>query len=172
MRKVSVALALLMPLIFVIGCSKTEKTYKTKDGTATVKTDKSPTSPEKTVEVKTKDGATTVTTEQKKTVTEAELGVPVYPGATAEATAKYEGKDKSQMQSMQQYVLMTPDSFEKVEAFYKANLKNVQGNFSSNQGDQKASVFVTGTEKAPITVTIGFDKDKKQTMIHVMKTNQ
>ena len=172
MGKALIALVLSVSIIFMVGCSKTQRTYKTNNGTVTVTTKNTPGPNKGTVEIKTKDGTASMTTEAGKAVTESELGVPVYPGATAENTAKYEGQNGSGMQSIQQFILTTPDSFEKVEAFYKTNLKNVQSNFSQNQGDTKTAVFVTGTEKASVSVTIGSEKDQKQTTIHVMKTNQ
>ena len=172
MRKVSIGVILLFALVAIMGCGKTTRTYNTPGGAVTVNTNKTLGKKESTVEIKTKEGSATVTTEQKKTISEAELGVPVYPGATVETSASYEGQNGSGMSSMQQHILLTPDSFDKVESFYKTNLKNVKSSFNQNQGTEKTAMFVTGTEKAPITVTIGFDKEHNQTMIHVLKAKQ
>ena len=65
------------------------------------------------------------------------------------------------------YTLMTPDSLEKVTAFYKSNLKNVKNSFVQGSGDQGMAMFSIGDDGA-ITVNIVSDKSK-ETVIQVAK---
>ena len=65
------------------------------------------------------------------------------------------------------YTLMTPDSLEKVTAFYKSNLKNVKNTLVQGSGDQGMAMFSLGDDGA-ISVNIVSDKNK-ETIIQVAK---
>jgi len=125
----------------------------------------------KTMEFNGKEGKATVDV-GKKTVTEAEVGVPVYPGATAELTGNYAAT--GQQESVQHTMLTTPDSFDKVAAFYKANLKNVGASTVQDMGGNgKVAMFqVKGADGSEIAVNIIADKDKEATKIQIVKTQK
>ena len=165
MKKTTGILAVLFLLgALFAGCGRSEQTYVTEEGKVTVRKGASPTGGG-TVEIETEEGKATMTTDTKKTITAAELGAPVYPGATVEATTRYEtpqGKTEST-------VLVTPDSFEKVEAFYKSNLKNPRNTYSVTHEDTKTAMFMMGADDAPLTVTITATQGENKTNIAVMK---
>ena len=172
MKKAIIAMTFVLAVALVTGCGRSsERTVTTKEGTVTVKTEESA-GGKGTVEVKTKEGTATITTETKKTITEAELGVPVYPGATVEASATYQGMEGSGTSKMQHNNLVTTDSFDKVDSFYKSNLKKVKSSVNNTQGDQQMSMYVLGTDAAPITVTISAEKGENKTNIMVMKAQK
>jgi hypothetical protein len=166
--RILIVLVLISVVVLGSGCSRSTKrtVYMGPGGTATV-TDKGGNG--KTVEVKTGEGKVTVNTE-KKSITEKELGVPVYPGATVEVSGNYEGSAAGGQGSMQQTVLTTPDSFDKVSAFYKSNLKNVESSVNQNMGNGNMAMFsVKSADGGSIMVHVMTDKDKKVTQIQVMK---
>ena len=169
MRKTMAILAVLFLLgALFAGCGKSEQTYVTEDGKVTVKKNVSP-GGGGTVEIETEDGGkATITTDTKKTITAAELGAPVYPGAVVEGTSKSE----TPQGKMEHTALVTPDSFEKVAAFYKSGLKNPRNTHSATYDDTQSAVFVMGDDKASLTVTITATKGEKQTNIVVMKMNR
>lgn|GEM_PF-2306400 len=153
--------------MLISGCGKKEDgfTVSTPGGKVTVKTDGSG---QGALQIETKDGkAVVVTGQQGGTVTEAQLGVPVYPGVTVKANTRMEGAAGSGQGSVEMYTLSTPDNFEKVTAFYKANLKNVKNNFIQGSGDQGMAMFSIGENPA---VTVNIVSDGKQgTNIQVAK---
>jgi hypothetical protein len=166
MRAISlIAIAAIVLVALFAGCSSS-RTVSTPGGDVTV-TEKG--GEAKTVEVTTGEGKAVVTTE-KKTVTEEELGVPVYPGATAEMTSSYEGMP-GQEGMAQHTMLVTSDPFDKVSAFYKANLKNVQSSMTHDMGEGTMSMFaLKGADGSEIAVNITSDKEKNVTHIQVVKT--
>jgi len=158
---------LLITGLLISGCGKDKDSFtaSTPGGKITVNTDGSG---QGTVQIQTKDGTVVVTGQQGGSVTEAQLGVPVYPGATVKGSSKMEGAatgDKGG--SLEMYTLMTPDSLEKVTAFYKSNLKNVKNSFVQGSGDQGMAMFSIGDDGA-ITVNIVSDKSK-ETVIQIAK---
>lgn len=168
-RAIALAAAAGLAVAMLAGCGKSEKTvYSGRDGKVTVKKDRLG-GKEQTVNVQTEEGTATVTTGEKKTITEAELGAPVYPGAKVEVTGKYESGKSGGDESIEQHILYTPDSFDKVVAFYKANLKNIKGEQNMSSGDTKLAMFTIGEDKNQMMVQINWDASEKRTMIHVMK---
>jgi hypothetical protein len=168
MRKATIAaIALLALAALATGCGRS-KTYSTPSGKVTVTPGSPVTGKDKTVKVETKEGTVTVSGDQGKTITEAELGAPVYPGATVMMQGKFESKAGGQP-GVQQNILVSSDSFDKVVAFYKSHLKNVSGEQNMSNGDSKMAMFTVGKDKNAMMVHINWDADKKQTMTQVMK---
>lgn len=155
---------LLSIAIVFTGCSRS-RTFYTPGGKATV-TEKDGES--RKVEIQTDKGKTTASVE-KKTISEAELGIPVYPGAIQEFEGSYESSEKV----AKQYLLTTPDDFEKVFEFYKSNLKNVKNSFKQSADDQKMAMFaLKGSDDSDISVTLTRDNSKKVTNIQVIRTTK
>ena len=152
MRYTSIIACVLVAAALVAGGCSRQRTVVTPMGNATV-TQKP--GGGQTVEMNAGQGKVIVSTE-KKTISEKELGVPVYPGAIVEVSGDYQGMAGSKGASIKQHMLTTPDDFDKVEAFYKANLKGAQNVMSQKMGDQSMAMFMT---KAP---------DGKQLMVHVI----
>jgi hypothetical protein len=127
---------------FVAGCGRDEsKTFTTPGGTVKVTAKQS--GQEGVVTVETKEGAATIKT-GPQAVTEAELGAPVYPGAQVVSSGQF-GQTKDAGSGVASTFLMsTNDSFDKVSAFYKTNLKDVQQSMDQTAGDQKIAMFMTG----------------------------
>ena len=137
MRFTAVVICVLFVVLLILGGCGSKRTVTVPGGKATV-TDEGGNG--KTVEMETKEGKATMSTE-KKSITEAELGVAVYPGAKVEMSGSYEGSAAGQEGKSEQYMLTTPDSFEKVTEFYKANLSNVKNSFNQTMGGQKMAVY-------------------------------
>ncbi len=153
--------------LLVTGCGKKEDNFSvsTPGGKVTVKTDGSG---QGAMQIETKDGkAVVVTGQQGGTITEAQLGVPVYPGATVKATVSMQGAAGDGKGKTDVCTLLTPDSFDKVAAFYKANLKNVKNSFVQGAGEQGIAMFTVGADDA-ITVNLG-PGENKGTAIQVAK---
>lgn len=166
-KAIIIVTVLTMAALLASGCAKTRKTHVTPGGEeVTVETEKSIQGDKRTVEVKTEEGTATITTETEQTITEAELGVPVYPGAKVKASSKYEGgKDK-----FAQHTLVTTDSFEEVQKFYKARLKNVQTSYSATHEGQKTATFVLADDKGTNAVSIASNEEENNTIITVTRT--
>jgi hypothetical protein len=157
----SMALAALAML--ALGCgSKT--TTVAPGGSVTV--NKSVTGQVKDVKVQTKEGTYTSKVGSGKTITAAELGAPVYPGATEVMAGGFKGNQMASQPGYSQHILSTSDGFDKVNAFYKSNLKNPVSQEMS-QGGKKIAVFVMNN--GATMVHLMTDPDKKKTMIMVMK---
>ncbi len=166
-KAIIIVTVLTTAALLASGCTRTKKTLVAPGGEeVTIETEKSIQGDKETVEVKTKEGTATITTEASETITEAELGVPVYPGAKVKASSKYEGgKDK-----FAQHTLVTPDSFEEVQKFYKSKLKKVQTSYSATHEGQKMVTFVLSGDTAATTVSITADEEEKETIIAVTRT--
>ncbi|GMV38256.1 MAG: hypothetical protein AMXMBFR61_27640 [Fimbriimonadales bacterium] len=162
--------ALLIEAFVLTGCGGSKRTVTTADGSVTVTEEGKNGSI--TIESKDGDSKATASTE-KPTVTEAELGIPVYPVATAEVTSTYEGSEGGRTQTMRQYLLTTPDSFDEVVAFYKSRLKDVESQSVTTVPDGQIAFFhvPAPTPGGHVTVTINEDRDKKVTRIHVIRTS-
>jgi hypothetical protein len=163
----SVFFVVLITGLLISGCGKDKNSFtaSTPGGKVTVNADKSG---QGTVQIETKDGKVVVTGQQGGTVTEEQLGVPVYPGATVKGSSKMEGPATGNKGgTLEMYTLMTPDSLEKVTAFYKTNLKNVKNSLVQGSGDQGMAMFSIGDDGA-ISVNIVSDKNK-ETVIQVAK---
>jgi hypothetical protein len=161
----SVFSVLLIAGLLISGCGKDKDSFtaSTPGGKVTVNTNGPG-----AVQIETKDGKVVVAGQQGGAVTEAKLGVPVYPGATVKGSNKMEGAvTGNKGGALEIYTLMTPDSLEKVTAFYKSNLKNVKNSVVQGSGDQGMAMFSIGDDGA-ISVNIVSDKNK-ETLIQVAK---
>jgi hypothetical protein len=162
----SILSVLVVAMVLISGCGRSEKSFSTPDGKVTVKTDGK--GQGGTVQMEGKDGKVSVVTDQGGSVTEAELGVPVYPGSTVKATVKMEDKGAGKG-SVEMRTLSSKDNFEKVSGFYKANLKNVKSTFVQGEAGKGMAMFTIG-ENGEITVNIIGDGDKETTIQVAKKT--
>ncbi len=167
MRTHIIGFCVIVGLIVVGGCAR-QQTVHTPDGKVKV-TDKA--GKGQSVEVETDTGSVKMSTE-KRSITEAELGLPVYPGAVVDATSEYESHEEGE-QSGTHVILSTKDSFDKVYAFYKANLKNVTQQVKQTMGDNQVAMFGTKrADGAPISLTITTDNEEQLTRIQVMQVGE
>jgi hypothetical protein len=127
---------------FAAGCGRDEsKTFTTPGGTVKVTAKQS--GAEGVVTVETKEGTATIKS-GSQAVSEAQLGAPLYPGAQVLSSGEF-GQTKGAGSGVASTVVMsTNDSFDKVAAFYKTNLKDVQQSMDQTAGDQKIAMFMTG----------------------------
>ncbi|HEV2909288.1 MAG TPA: hypothetical protein VGX02_08415 [Candidatus Eremiobacteraceae bacterium] len=90
----------------------------------------------------------------KDAVDPSKLGLPVYPGATPSDAGSFsiQGKDSS----AQAVTIETHDPFDKVVAFYKANMPAGTQSFQASSGSEASAQFVTAKSN---------DKSQKQVVI-------
>jgi hypothetical protein len=134
-----------MAAALLASCSAHKTTVLTGNGTATVTTSND----NKTTTVDTKEGHMTV---GKDAVDTSKLGAPVYPGAQAEDSggiAMSSAKGSGQMVAFK-----TTDSFEKVYAFYKAQMPKDSEKMKFAQGDSSMATFQVGDDKGPETTSV------------------
>ena len=168
MYRLAIVVAFVVSAALVVGCGRSQRTVVVPGGKMTVTTDKKG-GETKTVTMESKDGSGKVTIGSQKTMTEAELGVPVYPGAESLASSKAEGKEGGKASSYENYTLSTTDSHDKVAAFYKSRLKDVQSSSTIDQGDHKMTMFSIERGKLRIVVQVMDDPKEKKTMIVVTR---
>jgi hypothetical protein len=131
-------------LILMAGCGKDDsQTITTPEGKVTVTT-KNDTGKE-TVKIETKEGSLTVKT-GSHTISEAEFGVPVYPGAQVVSSGQIDETKNNAPGVSATYLMTTNDNYDKVVAFYKANLKKVEQSMNHTMGDEKIAMFTIGKE--------------------------
>ncbi len=162
----SATMALVALMLIFAGCGKKEKEYTVSapGGKMTVKGGDQG---KGSMEIVTKEGKVAVATGQQGAITEAQLGAPVYPGAKVHASVRMDGSTAGK-ESMEMYTLVSTDNFEKVAAFYKANLKNVKSTFVQGSGDQGMASFSIGENNA-MTINIVPGSDKGTTTIQVAR---
>ena len=174
MKKLAVVLAsLVLTVALMAGCGKSRQTYITPEGEkVTVTTKSSPTGESGKIEIESAEGKISISHDaEKTTISEAELGAPVYPGAWVEGTTEFEnigGKGGS----MKIVVLLTPDSFEKVKAFYKSRLKGARSSWSASDDESKMMTMNYGTDEDSLNITITRQKDEDHTNIVVIRTHK
>lgn len=163
-KTIAALAALFVVAVLLSGCGKSaqQTVYMGKEGKVTA-TRTGPNAGK--VEFEGKEGKATIETNAKKTVSEAELGVPVYPNVDVVSSSKMETNGEK----IEQYALSTTDSFEKVEGFYKSNLKNVMNSFSGSSGEGQSATFMVGSAKNPINIIIARNKSDDKTTIAVIK---
>ncbi len=143
--QVARACCALIAAVLLSSCSAHKTTVLTGDGTATVTTSDD----SKTTTVDTKEGQVKV---GKDAVDTSKLGAPVYPGAAAEdsgAVAMSSEKGSGQMVAFK-----TTDSFDKVYAFYKAQMPKDSEKMKFAQGDSSMATFQVGDDKGPDTTSV------------------
>jgi hypothetical protein len=165
MRKIIVPGIVMAIAALVLGCGRSQVVQSTPNGKVTVT--KSATGKVEGMKVETKEGSATYTANSGKTLTEAELGAPVYPGAKEMMAGNFESNKATSQPGFKQHILTTTDSFDKVAAFYKSNLKNVKNQSEFGTGPSKMAMFVVG--EGELTVQVTADAKQNQTMIHVIK---
>ncbi len=164
------ALCVLVAACFMAGCGREESaTFTTPEGKVTVTAKQS--GEEGTVKVETKQGTATFKT-GPQAVNEAELGVPAYPGAQVVSSGQYGETKDSRSGSASVVLLSTNDSFDKVVAFYKANMKDIRQTMDQSIGGQKMAVFMTGKEGNMRNVQIVASASGGPTNIHITKVTE
>ena len=110
-------------------------------------------------------------TRAHKPVTEAELGVPVYPGATVMLSGRFgevqHGKDD------RDHALMVEEGYDKVYAFYRSRLKNVQSVYrTTSRRGSKSAAFMVRAGKGQIMVLIDTSPSGRCTTITVTRIGE
>jgi len=145
--RLSSALVAAAAAMLVAGCGSQKQVIVTKQGTATVETNRN-------------TGTATITTKQgtatygKNAVDPAKLGLPVYPGASASEGG---GLSVQSSQGSQQMVLLTTgDSFDKVYGWYKNQMP---------ADSEKMHLSAAGSSMATFAIGASGDKQSKSVMI-------
>ena len=174
MKKLTVVLAsLVLAVALVAGCGKSKRTYISKEGEkVTITTDGSPGGEGGKIKVESAEGKFSVSHDAgKKKISEAELGAPVYPGAWVEGTTEFENL-AGENSRMKNVVLVTPDSFEKVKAFYKSRLKGARASWSASDEESQMTTMHYGTDRDSLNIIITREKDEENTKIAVTRTQK
>jgi hypothetical protein len=150
----------------VTGCGRS-KTVKTADGTATV-TEKGD---ETTVTFQGEDGEGTFEFGSEVKVSEEEVGIPFYPGAKAVHTGQMTQTGEDQGEFIQVY-LTTPDSVDKVKAFYQEKLPGAKTPMEMTTGDSRMVQMVVEEGDTMKSVVITRDKDDEETQIGLMRADK
>jgi hypothetical protein len=168
----------------VAGCGRS-KTVKTADGTATV-TEKGDTTTitfegeggEGTFQMEGDEGSARITTDEgtfefgsEVQVSEKELGIPFYPGAKAVHTGQMTQTGEDQGEFIQVY-LTTPDSVDKVKAFYQEKLPGAKTPMEMTTGDSRMVQMVVEEGDTMKSVVITRDKDDEETQIGLMRADK
>jgi hypothetical protein len=170
--------------VAMAGCGRT-KTVTTPDGTATV-TEKGDTTTvsfegeggKGTVEMKGDEGSATITTDKgtlefgsEVNVSEDALGIPLYPGAKTAHMGKIEQTGEDQGKFIQVY-LTTPDSVDKVKAFYQEKLAGAKIPMEISTADSRMVQLVVEGEAVSKSVVITRGKDDTETQIGLMRADK
>jgi len=174
MNKLAVVVASLVLMVALMaGCGKSQQTYITPEGEkVTVTREGSPRGESGKVEIESEEGRVSVSHDAKKqTISEAELGAPVYPGALVEGTTEFENL-AGEGGRMKTVILVTPDSFDKVKAFYKSRLKGARSSWSASDEDSKMMTMSHGTDEDLLNITITRENDEDHTNVAVIRTQK
>lgn len=146
----------LLCIAALTACGGGQKTtYSTANGTATV------TNNGATKTFENKEGKVTV---GKGAVDVSKLGAPLYPGASqTEDNASISVTTASGQGTMASFT--TTDAFQKVEAWYKAQLPKGSEKMNVNQGGASIAEFVTNENSANQTLVMVSSKDGKTQII-------
>jgi hypothetical protein len=138
------------------GCSS-KKSYSANGTTVTTDND------QKSVTVTSKEGSMKI---GKDAVDPSKLGVPIYPGAQAQegGVSMTSAKGNATM-----VVLKTPDAFDKVYDFYKAQLPKDAQKMKLDQGDSSMAQFQSGDASTDTGVSIMITGKKDETDILITK---
>ncbi len=152
-RAMALVSAAVLVLVFALGCGRS-RTYKTSEGEVKV------TQKGKEVTIETKEGkskvkiegdseSATITTDDGTTkveinrgASEKDVGIPLYPGATTKQTATMTQEGQG---GFTQVILTTPDSVDKVKAFYQKQLPKAEAAMDMKTADGRM-VHLTVTE--------------------------
>lgn len=126
------------------GCGREESTtYSTPEGKVTVTARQE--GRKEVVKLETKEGTLTVSA-GPHAVSEAQLGVPIYPGAQIVSSGQLDHVKGSSSGIASSFLMTTDDNFDKVVAFYKANLKDIQQAMDQTMGNQRMAMFMSGKQ--------------------------
>jgi len=150
----------------VTGCGRS-KTVKTPGGTATV-TEKGD---ETTVTFRGEDGEGTFEFGSEVNVSEEEIGIPFYPGAKTAHMGQMTQTGEDQEQFIQVY-LTTPDSVDKVKAFYQEKLPGAKTPMEMTTGDSRMIQMVVEEGDTMKSVVITRDNDDEETQIGLMRADK
>lgn len=142
------------------GCSSHKTVIPTQNGMATVETNRQ----NNTTTITSKEGSMTV---GQNAVDVTKLGLPIYPGASAKQSGGLSTQSKTG--SAQIIVMTTPDSFDKVYAWYKGQMPGGSEQMHINSGTGSMASFVIGKTgaKEQKSVMITSEKDKTSIMLSV-----
>jgi len=129
-------ITVLAGVIVLAACSSSKRVYNTNG--ATVTTD----SKDNSVTVQSSEGTMKM---GKDVVDVASLGVPIYVGAKQDEGALSVSGEKG---SAQMTAFTTPDSFDKVYAFYHSKMPSGSEKMKVDSGDSSVAEFITGDDKA------------------------
>jgi len=161
------ALGLLAAACFTPGCGREEsKTFTTPEGKVTVTAKQS--GAEGTVKVETNEGTATIKT-GPQALSGADLGAPAYPGAQVISSGHFGETKGSGAGSASTVLMSTNDPFDKVVAFYRTNLKDVQQTMNQTAGDQKMVMFMAGKKDDMRNVQIVAPSSGGPTNIQITK---
>lgn len=168
----------------VAGCGRT-KTITTPEGTTTV-TEKGDEATitfegeggEGTIEVKGDQASGTVTTDEgtlefatEVKVSAEEVGIPFYPGAKTAHKGQLVQTGEQQGKFIQVH-FTTPDSVDKVKAFYQGKLPGVEARMDMSTADSRMVQMVLEAGSTQKSVVIARRKEDKETGITLMRVEQ
>jgi hypothetical protein len=175
--RVATAGLLLAALLMTSACSN--KAAST-DASATAAATDAPSAPADasgatatpaSMSVHTKDGDATI----GGAVDPSKLGAPVYPGATTDPNSQGSLSASTSSGSTVIATFQTPDSFDKVYDFYKAQMPAGSEGMKMSAGGVSTAAWQVGTDGGPdiVLVQVTSDKDGKVRimMSHVIKTD-
>ncbi len=145
MRSIPRILAIATVAMVLSACSAHKATGMTSQGPASVSNDNG------TATIQTNQGTEKV---GKDAIDPAKLGAPIYPGAQAGDSGGM--STSTATGSTQLGIYKTPDDFDKVYAFYKAQLP---------AGSEKMKMATDSTSEA--SFVIGADSDPEQTSVTI-----
>jgi len=155
MRQVLLALA---AVAILAGCTNHKVTVSS-DGSTVTTTGKGD---DQTVTVQGNGGSFTA---GKNAVDPAKIGLPIYPGATAGEGTSMAGSSEEGSGAMM--IMKTSDSFDKVYAWYKAQMPAGSQQMQSTNGDTSVAEFQIGkdTDKEQKSVTLTSESDGTSIML-------
>jgi len=166
------------------GCGR-KQTVTTPEGTATITERGGETTVtfegeegEGTFEIKGDEASGTITTDEgtfefgsEVKVSEKEVGIPFYPGAKASHTGKLMQTGEEQGEFIQVY-FTTPDSVDKVKAFYQENLTGVKTPMEISTADSRMVQMLAEDGDTQKSVVITRGKDDKETQITLVRAEK
>jgi hypothetical protein len=119
--------------------------------------------------VKTDEGTLEYGTEVK--LTEKDIGIPFYPGAKAAHSGKLVQTGEDQGEFIQ-VAFTTPDSVDKVKAFYKEKIAGVEVRMEMSTADTRMVQMMAEDGNTQKSVVITRGKDDKETQIGLTRVTK
>ena len=185
MRSILALLACAVLIAAAVGGCGRSKTVTTPEGTMTV-TEKGDEATvtfegeggEGTFEVKGDEASGRITTDEgtfefgsEVQVSEKEVGIPFYPGAKAAHTGKLVQTGEEQGEFIQVF-FTTPESVDKVKAFYQEKLAGVKTPMEISTADSRMVQMVAEEGSTQKSVVITRGKDDKETQIALVRAEK